>query len=98
MIPRVRSHVVVFKGKMVAVKANHWKIMSSPIIACKISGYHRAASYQARSNCAKIVPKGPISEALGVEEKMMMKKCNPAIWPPPGLALYDIIWQQYVHR
>ena len=43
---------------------------------CKISGYHGAASYQAQSNCAKIVLIGPTSEALDVEEKKKKKKKN----------------------
>ena len=59
-------------GGIEGVKANHCKISSSPTIAWTISGYHRAASYQAQFNCAKCVLKGPTSEALGVEEKMMM--------------------------
>ena len=54
-------------------------------------------SYQAQLNCAKIVPKGPITEALGMEEKMMMM-WNPATWPYASLPLYQHIWQQYIHR
>ena len=38
------------------------------------SGYSCALSHEAQVNCANIVPKGPISEALGMEEKMMMNK------------------------
>ena len=52
-------------GSVEGLKARHRDIVSSPTIAYKNRGYSCTALYQAQLNCAKIVPKGPTSEALG---------------------------------